>query len=369
MPEVSDLLTKVLFKTAKAPEPDNAGMIAALKNEPPQEDVMPFGVGGPAEPSGSPAGFLGKVVSEPFHQIKRLIDASANAVPGLRPEDYTDNPKAPHPNDPMYDAARDMSLNLMGTGMPFAQKGAAGIFGGRLSKTADQKMADLAERMEARGQHPQDIRKMTGWEHSPLDDMWKYEIPDNKLRLNYVPDAGFTASSSAASMFDHPELFKAYPHLRDLKTSVSRGPVGTGGFDPATNRLHMEVPDYKTGRSVGAHELMHGVQDFEGFAPGTNPGVWGDLIQKNMPQDRLGLVNMNRLRDEAMAGYKGTAGEVEARNVQQRLDYNPLERLMRSPLAEQFADTPTQFVMTPRTQEIIRVLRHDPNTNTYTRLD
>src|SRR4051812_36399301 len=123
--------------------PDNLSMLNALKGIDPAE-AMPFGAA--ATPEGSPTA-ISTMLSGIMGLPKRLMDAANQAVPGLRKEDVTDNPNAPEPNQPMYNASADTAQALMGIGAPAAEAGAAGSLGGRLSMTADQRAADFAEKM------------------------------------------------------------------------------------------------------------------------------------------------------------------------------------------------------------------------------
>lgn len=354
MPEVSDLLTKALFKSAQTPA-DNAGMIAALKNEPPQQDVMPFGVGGPAEPSGSPAGFLGKVVSEPFHQIKRLIDASANAIPGLRPEDYTDNPKAPHPNDPMYDAARDMSLNLMGTGMPFAQKGAAGSFGGRLAQTANLDKLKQADRMLDKGQNPDIVRQLTGWEYGP-DWKPRFEISNQRDRMMYP-----NASGPAGMLYQAPDIYRAYPQLQNIKMFSEINPnfpSNIGNWNLKHGLIDLSSQNAGQARLGAMHEMQHAIQNIEDFTPGSSKQFWEELLKKHpefMERNAPGQKDPFEL-------YNRTAGELEAKNVEARANFSDKERMMISPYSTLENPTGPMHVLPPLSQhpefaEMLRALR------------
>src|SRR5258708_9637432 len=77
-------------------------------------DKLPFGVGGPAEETVDPSPMVGNLVAGLLGIPKHLIDASANAMPGLRKEDVTDNPNAAEPNQPLYNASMQTALGLTG---------------------------------------------------------------------------------------------------------------------------------------------------------------------------------------------------------------------------------------------------------------
>jgi hypothetical protein len=339
---------------------DNSSILDALKGVNPA-DAMPFGAG--ATPEGSPNA-LSSMLSGLLGMPKHLVESAQQAVPGLRKADVTDNPHAPEPNQPLYDASAETALNLLKTGMPAAEAGSAGMVGGRLSATADHRMADIAEKMASIGQSPEEIRKTTGWFFDSRDKIWKYEIPDPKMHVNMMPDKDHWLSGTAGSIFTAPETFKAYPHLRDMRVEVLKGPELSGLHRRSTNSIEMTAPDYKSARSLAAHEFQHPIQDFEGFSPGTSQGYWSDFLKKHHPEFQGGgAINESKLADLAYKRYRATAGEAEARNNQTRLNYTPLERLIRSPIAEQFHDEPTQFVLDSKNKDLVRALRYDPRTN------
>jgi hypothetical protein len=79
--------------------------------------------------------------------------------------------------------------------------------------------------------------------------------------------------------------------------------------------------------STGLHELMHGVQAREGFAPGANMGDYSPASELK---------------------YHNSAGEVESRNVQIRKDFTPLQRKQRYPWMTQDVKPKDVFVQPAR---------------------
>lgn len=291
---------------------------------------------------------------------KRLLDASAQAVPGLRKEDVTDNPNAQEPNQPMYNAAWDTARALSSGGMPAAEKGAAGIFGGKLAKTADHYNMNDAKNMINQGYLPDEVLSSTGWSRNPIDRKMRFEIPDNKMALRYMPTGeGDMVQSTVGQLINHPDLFKAYPDLQSLGmyiTKDSRVPTGTGMF--TGKHLEVAAPNMDVARSVAAHELQHGVQGLENFSYGDNPSGIAGLIEKGLRKNP-NLLGGNKFMDvvnEANPIYKNMAGEVEARNVQSRLRMSLSERLLKGPWYTQDTPYQGQFTHGPN-QEIIRALK------------
>lgn len=294
-------------------------------------------------------GVLGGIMNIP----KDLIEASARDVYNLG--DHT------QPKESVGPAFEAASL-LAGGGMPMAERGAAGIFGGRLAKTADLRALNEAEQMLAGGKMPDEIIRDTGWFRGPADHKWRFEIPDNKSVMNFMPDReGDKAMSSALSLFRHPDLYKAYPQLGTAPMSVTKDssrPKGTGSFWSTNNAIDVNAPDWSTGRGVALHEMQHGVQGIEGFSPGANPNFYAMKMEENLRKDPnwAGAYDYDDLRNRANALYHLTAGEVEARNVANRMNMSPADRRKQLPWYTQDVPYSNQVAFDP-VAETIRALR------------
>lgn len=324
-------------------------------------DKLPFGVAGPAEDVVDPAPVLGSLAMGVLNIPKHLIDASANAVPGLRKEDVTDNPNAAQPNQPMYNAAADTAMALAGTGAPAAEVGAAGIFGGKLAKTADVKALIEANQMYKGGKGQAQIYGDTGWFQSPTDRKWKFEIPDNNARVNqigldYAHDGRFY-TAPAGAMYEHPELYAAYPDLRNVKmyNTVMHDPkngMGAGSFNPNGKVLEVSAPNLGNARSIATHEMQHAVQNIENFAPGGNPSHMAHL-QESLPEK----LPLHEQESAPYDLYHRLAGEVEARNAQTRMDFDPTHRQMVAPWETHDTKYRDQLVYDPR-YNFVRALKN-----------
>lgn len=138
-----------------------------------------------------------------------------------------------------------------------------------------------------------------------VDKMPRFEISDNMAKIRALPKA--LREKALGEVLDHPELFQNYPELSDvpvkkmLPTLDSYGVEGR--YDPIAKQIFLkEGPGQE---SVLLHEVQHAIQDKEGFARGGSP---------------------SNLADKAMDKYNRLAGEVEARNVQRRLNFTPEQR-------------------------------------------
>lgn len=329
-------------------------LINALKGVNPA-DAMPFGAA--ATPEGSPTA-LSAMLSGLFGMPKHLVEGAQNATPGLRRQDVTDIPGKGQPNDPLYNTSADMAMALAGAGAPAAEAGAAGIFGGKLAKTADLRALNEAKLMALHGRLPDFVRLDTNWFRSPADHKWRFEIPDNNSRLKYMPtEEGDGAIANVGSLFQHPELFKAYPELQGNPAVLikdSSKPTGHGLFENGSGTVHVAAPNSNVGRSVMLHELNHGVQNIEGFSPGNNPAYYAHQIEKGLlknPSIGAGY-DFQTIKDQAYNLYRKTSGEVESRLVQKRADYTPEQRKRIAPYWDQDISYRNQVVFDPLTETV-----------------
>lgn len=143
------------------------------------------------------------------------------------------------------------------------------------------------------------------------DRMLRYELPDDKMRLNrdFLRDWAASDSSNPAQAFmddaiRHPELFKAYPELSDYDIAARRTPGSVSGV-AYEDGLEAAAPNYKKLMDVIAHENQHLVQGIEGFDMGTTPQMAGSY-----------------------EGYFNNPGEKEARLVEARRRMTGDERRM-----------------------------------------
>lgn len=151
------------------------------------------------------------------------------------------------------------------------------IYAGTSSETADLNQFNQARKMLDSGADSEAIRRMTGW-HKGKDGGWRYEIDDSRFDFmspsvfEYMRDTKETWK--ADQVFNHPELFQAYPELADINVKIESdlwdfGRKTQGWFEPSTNTLVI-TPYAKNPRGTAIHELQHAVQEIEGFARGGN---------------------------------------------------------------------------------------------------
>lgn len=209
-----------------------------------------------------------------------------------------------HTNPEVINRSADLSGFAMGGAMPAAERGAVGIFGGRLAATADQAKLLQAEQMFRKGSGPNKILEETGWFRG-ADGKWRFEIDDSASKLNFDKALPSKAESGVlADHLSHPELFAAYPELGQVRSTVASGANAGRYFPPQMldeAAIQTTATNPATGRSVALHEVQHAIQELENFSKGS-------MAKGNS------------------AEYAASSGENEARNVQRRLFMTPEER-------------------------------------------
>lgn len=203
--------------------------------------------------------------------------------------------------------AAEMAHLLAGGGMPMAKAGSAGIFGGKLAATADQKALQEARKMDLHGFPRNEIWDDTGWFRGEGDNKWRFEIPDNRAAINprlppaskevkaswtqaggatdadvrrlpygnIAIEAGDKPGTPLHQIMRHDDLYQAYPDMAHIPTTPYSGTAFKAGYYSPIKGLRNEsilaapatLPDLQ---SSMLHEMQHGVQNREGFMPGGN---------------------------------------------------------------------------------------------------
>lgn len=177
------------------------------------------------------------------------------------------------------------------------------------------------------------------------------------------------------------ELFQAYPEMKRTRLEFVDLPSADycGGYLHPDNRIVINISWTDDVRSVLAHEIQHAIQTMEGFARGSNPGEFKNTVENvildivratdgrilegggfdNTPKgifaaldrkvpygtilrhydyplslvaEKYGYENIFDLVNDigrfksGIQEYRSTAGEVEARNVESRLDFTSAQR-------------------------------------------
>ena len=249
-------------------------------------------------------------------------------------------------------------------------------------------MSDLndAKAMERLGRSKEWIKSTTGWERG-ADGKWRYEMED--LELN----DDFFEAQTIGDAVKESRLLTAYPELNDAKVLFKYvNPVEGSWFNSEKKEFYIEYSSPAYAAKALAHEIQHYIQEREGFAEGTSPEFFDegkdldylnevfsidddsslknlldniDDSKKDTPKFRAynsvyALVasgypvkdakaklisDMGQDPDSFFGKYKRTAGEVEARNVQRRMNLSLADRLATLASATEDVAREDQIIM------------------------
>lgn len=227
----------------------------------------------------------------------------------------------------------------------------------------------VARKMEEEKKDAKAIKMATGWERG-ADGKWRYEMPDAKIKdtmnvggghiVKRYEDDMLWNGGKLSEVIDAPELFKAYPQLKDVRIetdAIMNDMPSNGEYNSKTNTITIHADELKYMNGILNHEIQHAIQDIEGFAKGGSPRLIRGEVKKKLNEvtkqirqlraegkedEAKALVEKNRglynayQKNDDYNSYKSLAGEVEARNVQERMNMTSEER--RKSLAESTED-------------------------------
>jgi Large polyvalent protein associated domain 23 len=288
----------------------------------------------------------------------------------------------------MADYGKLVTRGLQAAGLGAAATVAApddaeAMFLGRTARGANLKMLDRAQRLAKEGSTPGYIHEATGWHQGP-DKQWRYEIPDIESKFSFGKkpyifggekfdiNEAIAKANSIAQNLKHPELYKAYPELRNVRMFTypeSKFP-DTAGFMRALPSGRGVLGLNETlrpdeARKVALHELMHRIQRIEGFAPGGGTAdrpvvdAAARMVGVQPPEPGMGGLfrawsDLQKFQEGKRAldqNYRRLAGEVEARNVEARSIYPEDQNFgfqRPSPWATQDIQDKYQIVLPPK---------------------
>lgn len=236
-------------------------------------------------------------------------------------------------------------------------------------RTARMDNLSVARKMEEEKKDAKAIKMATGWERG-ADGKWRYEMPDAKIKdtmdvggghiVKRYEDDMLWNGGKLSDVIDAPELFKAYPQLKDVRIdtdAIMNDMPSHGEYDSKTNTITIHADELKYMNDILNHEIQHAIQGIEGFATGGSPTTIRGEVKKRFDEvtkqikqlraegkedEAKALIEKNRglynayMKNDDFDSYKSLAGEVEARNVQERMNMTPEER--RKSLAESTED-------------------------------
>lgn len=231
----------------------------------------------------------------------------------------------------------------------------------------------IAKEMESSKKSSKEIRLATSWERG-ADGLWRYEIADQNITdiaMNFKQKDELVfnevSEHKLPDIYDNQELYNAYPQLKDTDIVFykSNGTIlDQQSMFKYDNKIYINANGFTTENNSKSnlsnnptailHEIQHLIQENEGFTRGTSQERYEQEITSRLPQIRTdiesgnpstGLSNDIRRVTESITSskeraeallmsehigdvipaiasvmYNSTAGEVEARNVQTRMN-------------------------------------------------
>lgn len=221
-------------------------------------------------------------------------------------------------------------------------------FAGKNAQNADKQSLGKAVRLDLKNTNSEDIRQKTGWFRG-TDKKWRFEIDDSQASVTLTESEIANALENnkyyrLSYLLEHPQLFEAYPDLKMMDVIFDNSIQG-GAFSDGAILIGTKVQTPRELKSLLLHEIQHAIQESENFARGASPGYF-----------------MRQGFDEETAyeKYIHSSGEVEARNVQLRMDMSSAERKSVEPFFTQDVHYDNEDVFYPKTGTAYS-LNEDPN--------
>lgn len=269
--------------------------------------------------------------------------------------------------------AFDLAAIVIGGPAPLAAKaidGTLGSIAGVSAKTADRGALDLARTLDYKGWTPTEVWDKTGW-YKGLDNKWKFEIDTKNAKLTdafqefkdhptILSNPDYFAKSTLEHVLDFPELYKAYPELKNVEVHVDNSLESIGlavkrqGENPyiSINPRKLDTDEkINSALNVLLHEVQHHIQSKEKFYPGatdtsrlqpvtdflsdrywdaaTTPEKAAQLLDTRMSFLRNDKTSMGKTLGRIL--YDRSPGEAEARIVMKRRNWTPEERRREAP--------------------------------------
>jgi len=205
---------------------------------------------------------------------------------------------------------------------------------GRRSQIANKRALESAVSMQQRGEDASTIRRETGW-YQGSDGQWRFEIDDSSMRfanemvnINQIISEN-NSTHKLGNLIDHPELFNAYPFLRNLQiqfVDIGSGATGAAYGDRLIQLDAKALGNAQAIRETLLHEIQHILQFVEGWSAGGSPESAMAYVQNYMPESRLRSVGL-----QAYDFYRMLSGEREAFDTGYRMDMDMNARAAEQP--------------------------------------
>lgn len=199
--------------------------------------------------------------------------------------------RANNDDGPRGFASSDNSISNSGQDVNRKSEGRKYSYAGQNAKSANLQTLREAQEMQKAGADMESIRKATGW-HLGMEGKWRFEIDDSGMQLR-SDAADLSNYTTLGELVDAPELFEAYPQLKDVRLAFANLEDGERGyFSSGDNTIVLSEELRGAPEDTLVHEIQHAIQDVEGFASGASPEYWarreyasGDLVTERLQRE------------------------------------------------------------------------------------
>lgn len=219
------------------------------------------------------------------------------------------------------------------------------LFGGEID-AKDEKL-ELAKKLKSEGEKDGYILKKTGWFINPFDKMWRYEIDDSEMKFVFdfnrieskIKEIRQPLITPITKVVKHDKLFSSYPELKQIDLLFvynEQDNIACIILDRETNKLTIRYNLHEKAtlneitrrlqsgnekrteadarKALYCHELQHALQIRHGFASGYERKKGNEETIKREIKKSLSY-----------------AGEIESKEVEERLFLNGVSRLSLIP--------------------------------------
>ena len=132
------------------------------------------------------------------------------------------------------------------------------------AKLADRMQLSNARQMLKNGASSEEVRKATGWFRG-YDKKWRFEINDadshlieNPVLEKHTDDGEVYFTGKLSDIFDHKELYAAYPELKDINVVIQKTELGVDGiYQPKSNYITLSIEQFKR-HTKAYHDYLDG---------------------------------------------------------------------------------------------------------------
>jgi len=176
-----------------------------------------------------------------------------------------------------------------------------------------------------------------GWRQNPYGKHWEFEIDDSKMKWNTnvwdEATLGGGKDVKLGRLIDHPELFDAYPELKDITV---RHTPGKGGGEWIVGKRRIRIGAEMGPRKTLIHEIQHTVQEIEDWPRGGSPT---DIMTQQNPlfkaaREKAIYSELKRLKEIRGIPDLPTTIEFMEKEGLRELPFNEVKKMWRKKYGE-----------------------------------